>query len=60
MSGDTLTVNSPTAATTTFTASGLLEGDSRDATYRCTVTDSTVGTPLTATADVLITIERAE
>ena len=60
VSGDTLTVNSPTAATTTFTASGLLEGDSRDATYRCTVTDSTVGTPLTATADVLITIERAE
>jgi hypothetical protein len=60
VSGDTLTVDSPTAATTTFTATGLVEGDSRDATYRCTVTDSTGGTPLTATADVLITIERAE
>jgi hypothetical protein len=60
VSGDTLTVDSPTAATTTFTATGLVQGDSRDATYRCTVTDSTGGTPLTATADVLITIERAE
>lgn len=58
--GNTLTVDSPTAATTTFSATGLLQGENRDATYRCTVTDSTGGTPLTATADVFITIERLE
>lgn len=56
--GDTLTVNSSTAATTTFTKTGMNQGDSYTATYRCTVTDSTVGTPLTATADVIVTIER--
>lgn len=56
--GDTLTVNSPTSATTTFSASGLQDGDFLYSTYRCTVTDSTSGTPLTATADVVITIER--
>lgn len=58
--GDTLTVNSSTADTTTFSATGLLQGENLDATYRCTVTDSTGGTPLTATADVFITIERLE
>jgi hypothetical protein len=58
LSGSTLTVNSPTAATTTFSKTGMISGDSFDATYRCTVTDSTGGTPLTATADVPVTIER--
>ena len=58
LSGDTLTVNSPSAATTTFSKTGMISGDSFDATYRCTVTDSTGGTPLTATADVPVTIER--
>jgi hypothetical protein len=58
LTGDTLTVNSPTAATTTFSMTGMISGDSFDATYRCTVTDSTGGTPLTATADVTVTIER--
>jgi hypothetical protein len=58
--GDTLTVNSSTSATTTFSASGLNEGDVLYSTYRCTVTDSTSGTPLTTTADVLITIERPD
>lgn len=58
--GDTLTVNSSTSATTTFSATGLLEGDFLYSTYRCTVTDSTSGTPLTATVDVFITIERPD
>jgi len=58
LSGDTLTVTSPTAASTTFSKTGLAEGDYFFATYRCTVTDSTAGTPLTATADVYVTIER--
>lgn len=58
VSGDTLTITSPTAATTTFSITGLIVGDSRTATYRCTVTDSTSGTALTATADVNVTIER--
>jgi hypothetical protein len=55
LTGDTLTVNSPTAATTTFTATGLTSGQSKSATYRCTVTDSAA---LTATVDVSITVER--
>jgi hypothetical protein len=57
VSGDTLTVTSPTAATTTFSTSGLGEGNFVAATYRCTVTDSTTPTALTATADVSITLE---
>lgn len=58
LSGDSMTINSPTAATTTFSKTGMLSGDSFSGTYRCTVTDSTGGTPLTATADVPVTIER--
>jgi hypothetical protein len=50
-------VTSPTAATTTFSTSGLSEGEFAAATYRCTVTDSTTPTALTATADVSITLE---
>ncbi len=57
-SGDILTVNSPTSATTTFTKTSLPLPGSVSATYRCTVTDSTGGTPLTAIADVFVTIER--
>jgi hypothetical protein len=60
LEGDTLTVNSPTAATTTFSKTGMNIGESFYSTYRCTVTDSTSGTPLTATADVIITIERSD
>ena len=60
LSGDTLTVNSPTSATTTFSASSLTAGEILYSTYRCTVTDSTSGTALTATADVIITIERID
>ena len=39
VSGDTLTVTNPTNASTAFRAS-IGPGDSRFATYRCTVTDS--------------------
>jgi hypothetical protein len=60
LSGDTLTINSPTSATTTFSASGLTAGEILYSTYRCTVTDSTSGTALTATADVIVTIERID
>ena len=57
LSGDSMTINSPTSATTSFTNGGLGVGDSYSGTFRCTVTDSTGGTPLTATADVTVTIE---
>lgn len=57
LSGDSMTINSPTAATTSFTKGGLGPGDWYSGTFRCTVTDSTGGTPLTATADVTVTIE---
>jgi hypothetical protein len=57
VSGATLTVTASTSATTAFQATGLAVGEARDATYRCTVTDSTAAT---ATADVLITIERTD
>lgn len=57
VTGDTLTVTSPTSATTTFSTSGLAEGNFVAATYRCTVTDSTTPTALTATADVSVTLE---
>ena len=57
VSGSTLTVTAATSATTAFTATGMAQGETRDAVYRCTVTDST---PATAQADVIITIDRAE
>jgi hypothetical protein len=56
VSGDTVTINSPTSATTTFTAA-VIAGHSKAATYRCTVTDSTAGTPLVAYADIPLTFE---
>jgi hypothetical protein len=58
VSGDTLTVNSSTSATTSFTGTTIPQWGFKTALYRCTVTDSTGGTPLTATVDVDITLER--
>lgn len=53
-SGDTVTVNGPTAAATTFTgAAGV--GGFLSAVYTCTVTDS-AGSPATFTVDVNVTI----
>lgn len=57
ISGDTFTINSASSATTTFTTSGMSSGDTRAATFRCTVTDSTGGTPLTAHADIDVTVD---
>jgi len=57
VSGDSFTITSPSAATTTFSAT-LNEDEFVSGIYRCTVTDSTGGTPLTATADVPVTITR--
>ena len=52
VSGDTLTVTNPTNASTAFRAS-IGPGDSRGATYRCTVTDKN---GLTAQDTVSITL----
>lgn len=60
VSGDSFTINSPSAATTTFSKTGAVVGTAYSGTYRCTATDSTGGTPLTATADIVVTIERLE
>jgi len=57
VSGDSFTITSASAATTTFSAT-LNEDEFVSGIYRCTVTDSTGGTPLTATADVPVTITR--
>jgi hypothetical protein len=51
VSGDAFTVNSPTAATTTFSTT-LISGQEKSAVYRCTVTDSLAAE---ATATVSIT-----
>jgi hypothetical protein len=52
VSGDTLTVNSPTAAATTFTGTPGV-GNTLQAVYRCTVTDNVAAT---ATVDVSVSI----
>lgn len=54
ISGDTLTVTSPTAASSTF-SSTLTDGQTKSAVYRCTVTDS-AGVPATAYDDVTINL----
>lgn len=56
VSGDAITATAPTSDTTAFTTSGLATSESRSAIYRLTVTDSTSGTPLTATVDITTTI----
>lgn len=58
-SGSTkITVISSTAQTTGFSASGLADQESVNAVFRCTVTDSTGGTPLTTTVDVTVSFLR--
>lgn len=42
------TADSSNSATTTFTQTGIVVGDGLSATFRCLVTDSTPGTPLSA------------
>lgn len=55
--GAGITINSPTAASTSFTASGLASGTGVFGTALCTVTDTV--TSLTAHATVAVSIERA-
>jgi hypothetical protein len=55
LSGGSISADTPGAAQTAFTASGLLDGETRSAVFRCTVTDAH---GLTATADVTVTIQR--
>jgi hypothetical protein len=51
-SGTNPTIGTPANNNTTFTQTGLGTGANEEAVFRCTVTDSTPGTPQTATADV--------
>lgn len=53
----TITANSATAATTTFSCTGLDPSEVNEAVFRCTVTDS-AGSPNTATVDVSVRFER--
>jgi hypothetical protein len=57
LSGGYFTINSPTSATTTFTATNLVAGQFVTGTYQCTVTD-TSSPQQTAVALVYITFER--
>jgi hypothetical protein len=56
-SGDSITIGSPSSATTTFSASALAYGEERTATFRCTATDTAAST---ATADITVVIGRYE
>jgi hypothetical protein len=53
VSGDSYTINSPSAAATTFTTS-LIVGIPKSGTYRCTVTDSSSAT---ANATIVVQME---
>lgn len=53
VSGDAITVADATTTSPTFTAAGLAYGETREATYRLTVTDA-VGTVGTSDADITI------
>lgn len=52
LSGGSVTITSPTAATTTFSATGMLTGESRTAYFNCTVTDTATDTVTSATVTV--------
>lgn len=58
LSGGAVTINSPAAATTTFTAATMDIGESRTAYFLCTVTDAATDTVTTAT--VTVTFLRAQ
>lgn len=53
--GTSITTTSPTAATTTFSATGLADGEVRSGVARCTITDSLAATK---TVDVAVSITR--
>jgi hypothetical protein len=52
--GSGITIDSPTSASTTFSATGLTSGTTRSGVARCTVTDSAAAS---VTADVAVTIK---
>jgi hypothetical protein len=56
VSGGSILPDTPTSATTTFTAINMSHGASRTAVYRITCTDT--GSSQSATADVTVNIER--
>ena len=58
VSGDSITIDSASSAATTFSAAGMAVDEQRTALFRVTATDSTGGTPLTATSDINVTIDR--
>jgi len=58
VSGDTITADSASAATTTFSAATLASGETRTAIFRCTVTDS-ASPANTKTVDVSVSIARS-
>lgn len=57
VSGDTITIDSSTADTTTFTATGMVSPETRVALFKCTVTDA-LGA-VQATRNITITITRS-
>ena len=56
VSGDAITITSASAAATTFVGSTMTAGETRNATMRCTVTDSAAAT---STIDVSVTVTRS-
>lgn len=59
VSGDAITADSPAAATTSFTGNPPEVGNTLDAIFSWTVTDSTGGTPLTRTGQVSVSLLRS-
>lgn len=57
LGGDTINIDSPGTASTTFSASGLAFEDSRVATFACNVTDTSTGHVAQSNA-VTVTITR--
>lgn len=55
VSGDAFSVDSPSSATTTWTASGMTAGESREAVYRC---DITIDGSIYPSPSVIVSAER--
>jgi len=57
LSGDTITATSPSASSTTFSGATMVSGETRNAIFRCTVTDS-ASPEATYTVDVAVSVSR--
>lgn len=57
LSGDTITATSATSSSTTFSGATMVSGETRNAIFRCTVTDS-ASPQATYTVDVAVTVRR--